>query len=281
MAKINYLNVGCGNKFHKDWENIDMVATSEYVRAHNILSGLPYQDCSFDVIYHSQVLEHFRKEDAPFFINECYRVLKPGGIMRVVVPDLENIVREYLYQLENCLKEDTFKNKEKYDWMVLELLDQTVRNSPGGEMLKFLQQPELLSEDFIIKRAGHIVEKIRDEVKREIDIKKSKDVQIKPSIEVEISFFRFIKRAIKGKFVKSNPEKTLSQSIGEFRMGGEIHQWLYDRYSLFHLLTDTGFVSFEILSPEKSNILEWDKYELDIKNEVVFDPNSLFVEVRR
>lgn len=95
MEKLNYLNVGCGGKFHKDWVNVDMTSNSKDVIVANLLKGIPFPDNSFDVVYHSQVLEHFPKEKARDFIKECFRVLKPDGIIRVVVPDLENIVNEY------------------------------------------------------------------------------------------------------------------------------------------------------------------------------------------
>src|SRR3954454_1180269 len=94
-VKSKYLNVGCGNKFHKDWTNIDMKSGSPYVIAYNLIKGLPFDNNSFQVVYHSQVLEHIPKENAAGFIKECFRVLEPGGIIRIVLPDLENIVKEY------------------------------------------------------------------------------------------------------------------------------------------------------------------------------------------
>ncbi len=79
--------------------NVDMVFNSPHVKAYNLLKGIPLSNDQFDDTYHSQVLEHFPKEKAPDFIKECFRILKPGGIMRVVVPDLENIVNEYIKHL--------------------------------------------------------------------------------------------------------------------------------------------------------------------------------------
>ena len=89
MQKINYLNVGCGKKFHPAWTNVDMASSSPHVEVHNLLHGFPYPDNQFDIVYHSQVLEHVPKDKAPAFVRECLRVLKPGGVLRVVVPDLE------------------------------------------------------------------------------------------------------------------------------------------------------------------------------------------------
>lgn len=98
------LNVGCGSKFHVDWTNIDMKSTSPHVRAHNLLQGFPFPSDHFDVVYHSQVLEHFPKEKAPAFMAECYRVRRPSGVLRVVVPDLENIAEEYLRHLRRMYR---------------------------------------------------------------------------------------------------------------------------------------------------------------------------------
>ena len=62
----------------------------------NLRRGIPFPDASVDVVYHSHVLEHLDREDAPGFLRECRRVLKPGGFLRVVVPDLEQLARRYV-----------------------------------------------------------------------------------------------------------------------------------------------------------------------------------------
>ena len=46
--------------------------------------------------YSSHTLEHFDKADGRSFLSECHRVLRPGGIIRIVVPDLHVIVVDYL-----------------------------------------------------------------------------------------------------------------------------------------------------------------------------------------
>jgi len=150
MGSLKYLNIGCGNKFHKAWINIDMISYSPYVIQYNLLKGIPYPDNYFEVIYHSQVLEHIPKEKAPEFIRECFRVLKPGGIMRVVVPDLQNIVTEYIKFLNQNLENPTEESEANYDWILLEMYDQTVRNYSGGQMGKYLNQTKLLNEEYVL-----------------------------------------------------------------------------------------------------------------------------------
>ncbi len=66
------------------------------VIVHDLREGIPAPDDSVDVVYHSHVLEHIDRDVAPAFLRECLRVLKPGGIIRVVVPDLERAAEEYL-----------------------------------------------------------------------------------------------------------------------------------------------------------------------------------------
>ena len=61
-------------------------------------------------------------------------------------------------------------------------------------------------------------------------------------------------------------------------MSGEIHQWMYDRYSLSKLLSDFGFTNIEIQNPFKSKIQNWVSFNLEACNDVVYKPDSLFIE---
>ena len=63
----------------------------------------PFQTKLLTSVYHSHLLEHLPREAALPFSQECYRVLKRGGIIRVAVPDLERIARLYLQTLDKAL----------------------------------------------------------------------------------------------------------------------------------------------------------------------------------
>jgi predicted SAM-dependent methyltransferase len=156
MDKLPYLNLGCGSHFNRQWVNVDTLKSGEDVIAHNLLEGVPFDDNSFEVVYHSHVLEHFQKNDAPKFIAECYRVLKPGGIIRIAVPDLEQIVNNYT-RLLNMGKADPVNEKIRadYEWIKIEMYDQTVRNVTGGEMANYLSAETLPNDDFVMERIGH------------------------------------------------------------------------------------------------------------------------------
>lgn len=68
----------------------------EAVRVGDVVRGLPVADRSCDGVYASHVLEHLSRTDFDIAVGETYRILKPGGIARVVVPDLAAAARSYL-----------------------------------------------------------------------------------------------------------------------------------------------------------------------------------------
>lgn len=173
------LNIGCGSMFHEDWVNVDMYSTSEHVIEMDIRKGLEFEDNLFDVVYSSHVLEHMSKNAAEELVAEMIRVLKPGGILRLVVPDLEAIITNYTKfkgQLENSYDSLTEAN---YDWTMIELYDQISRTKPGGIMIPFLLNPELPNKDFIIERFGweaeRILKPISDVIKQINNLKETKE----------------------------------------------------------------------------------------------------------
>lgn len=94
------LQLGCGHITFAGWTNIDMIPAvntgHEYI-CHDLRSGLPgtIPNDSVDFIYHEHFLEHLTREEGLVLLSSCYRKLKPGGVMRLTVPDLEYLVHRY------------------------------------------------------------------------------------------------------------------------------------------------------------------------------------------
>lgn len=65
------------------------------LRILDVRERLPFATGSYEAIYASHLLEHLYLDDALRLLRECLRVLRPGGTLRLVVPDLRAIVREY------------------------------------------------------------------------------------------------------------------------------------------------------------------------------------------
>ena len=274
MSKVNYLNLGCGFTFHKDWTNVDFVSTGENVQAYNLLAGVPFQNNQFDAVYHSHVLEHFPKDKAVLFIKECYRVLKPGGIIRIAIPDLEKIAKNYLKYLEESLN-NVPKSAEKYEWSLLEMYDQVVRNSSGGEMVDFIKDESKQVDDFLLERNGKEVQHIMDQLR----VKKKPENDLgTQSKKVSYSIGDRIKSKLKRLLLKDDYQKL---QVAQFRNGGEIHQWMYDRYSLKILLQNCGFTDVQVVSAFTSSIPDWNRFELDGSNNMVRKPDSLFIEAKK
>jgi predicted SAM-dependent methyltransferase len=268
----SYLNVGCGNKYHKDWTNIDMVSNTPDVMHYNLLKGFPFIDNKFDVVYHSQVLEHIPKEKASDFIKECHRVLKKNGTIRIVVPDLENIVDEYKKYLNENLNNPNIETEANYDWILLEMYDQTVRHYSGGQMGKYLHHKKIVNEQYVIDRIGYFGRfppKDFFTISNTATNRKNKALDI---IAFSKKTLRFTKRKISNLLLGEN------YKLGKFRLGGEPHLWMYDRYSLSRLLRDSGFNDIKIKNPFESDIPNWNLYELDVKDGFVYGPKALFIE---
>jgi SAM-dependent methyltransferase len=124
MIKPKKLHLGCGSKTPQGWLNLDgswnaWLANYPLIRRflkafrivpqnlfdapwgknifiHDVRKPLPFPNNSFSAIYASHLLEHLHLEEAKALLKECYRTLEPGGILRMVVPDLEAIVQEYI-----------------------------------------------------------------------------------------------------------------------------------------------------------------------------------------
>lgn len=276
----SYLNLGCGKRFSVKpcWKNIDYYSIDPHVQAHNLLDGIPFGDFTFDAVYHSNVLEHFTRIDGKDFLTECFRVLKPGGVLRVVVPDMEDICREYFTAIKKASDGEPTWQK-RYEWIVLEMLDQMVRIKSGGEMMEYLKHDDLEEGEYIIARIGS--------VGREIIQSKTQNnenaIKRKKANNTKIYLLNAIKIVRKTLilYLLSKQEKNALQ-IGLFRASGEVHQWMYDRYSLSELLRNTCFVDIEICTSTTSRISEWNSYQLDVDSDgLEHTPAALYVEAVR
>jgi SAM-dependent methyltransferase len=95
------------------------------VLRHDLRKGIPADDSSVDVVYHSHLLEHLDREAVPGFMAEIKRVLKPGGVHRIVVPDLERDARDYVASLDGALASTV--TAQEHEQAVRVLIEQMVR----------------------------------------------------------------------------------------------------------------------------------------------------------
>lgn len=240
------LNVGCGTRMHRSWNNVDMSpyallghhrTLSRALARLGILSaerqarlaaldpdivrwdlrrGIPYPQGSMDVVYHSHVLEHFDRGDAIGLLAECRRVLKPGGVLRVVVPDLQVIVAGYQSAVSRLAKADETAALD-HERTIDALFEQMVRRVPAG---------------------------LRD----------------------QIGLARFVEQRLR-------PNAAVA---------GELHRWMYDRYSLARRLRAAGFENIAVCEAHTSRVSDWNAFGLDTEPDgSAYKPGSLYVEAER
>lgn len=117
MTNSTYIQFGCGRCAPENWTNFDSSPRLRFERmpifgrvmrltgrtlfpsnVHfgDIVAGLPVPDGSVDAVYASHVLEHLGRDDVERALANTFRILKPAGLFRMIVPDLEWRTRRYL-----------------------------------------------------------------------------------------------------------------------------------------------------------------------------------------
>jgi SAM-dependent methyltransferase len=154
------LNVGCGSKtsddpsvVNLDWSMYLVIKSnpvlsrlsrlflsearlrrlnglSDSIVVHDLRKGIPYASDSVDAVYHSHFLEHLDRPHARSFLLEVLRVLKPGGIQRIAVPDFERLCADYLTHLKLCLADS--QRAPEHDRYIGGMIEQAVRREAVG-----------------------------------------------------------------------------------------------------------------------------------------------------
>lgn len=271
---MNLINVGCGSLFHPDWINLDFAPASARVRACDIRRGLPCDDSSADVVYHSHVLEHLTPEAGVAFLRECFRVLRPGGVIRVVVPDLEGLARAYLKAVEAGEQFDP----ELHFWLRLELFDQFERERSGGRVAEFVGGLDSVGLAKVRNRIGTEVEAL---VKAQGRSQRSWWERVRSA-----GWRRLVRRghvAVARAVLRIWGGRKMADAlaVGLFRAGGEVHRAAYDRLALAAVLRDAGFAEIRVVRATESRVANFASYRLDVLDGQVRKPDSLFMEASK
>lgn len=88
------LHLGSGNERKEDWVNVDLAGYPVDV-AWNLAQPLPLPDGSADGVFHEHLLEHLTLSEGLALAEESYRLLRPGGVLRIGVPDAGEGIRSY------------------------------------------------------------------------------------------------------------------------------------------------------------------------------------------
>ena len=91
------LHAGSGGHLLEGWINIDLDADPSVNLAADLGRSIPLRSNSVDFIHSEDFIEHLDIEPGLQFIREAFRVLRPGGVMRIATPDLRALINEVYF----------------------------------------------------------------------------------------------------------------------------------------------------------------------------------------
>ena len=248
---------------------------------------LNFLDNTFDAVYTYHVFEHLTLREGQQFALEIMRVLKPGGIFRISVPDLEQNCRDYLHYLEKSIKEPMDENFRRYKWSVLQVFEQIVRDKSGGLVLEAIRKGEYDEEyanewfSDVYKPFFTMGEKERRTVPTQ-HIEKRLSRRLKSVLTIPKSLYLCFRSRIAkfmiGSFLRDRTALPKNHPL----VMKEAVRWMYDKVSLRLLVESLGFVEFKQKTFRDSDIPNWGKYDLDRSNYVdrAIDP-SVYIECKK
>lgn len=227
------LNLGCGERRSAGWTNIDLDPAGDDVIGCDLRRPLPFGSGSCEAVYAAHVLEHLRPVEARRLAAEAHRLLRPGGVVRIVVPDLEGVARAYLASLERAAALGTSRSRWEHRWMTVELLDQLVRETSGGAMRRWWSCDPVPARTLIEERLG-------EEARRGLAAAAAArtaagEAPLDPAEILAV-------------------EPASPRAAARFAGRGERHRWMYDRLSLGDLLTAAGFTAVGVTAAAESRI---------------------------
>ena len=93
------LHLGSGDHHIAGWINVDVSPALRVEVAADLTREMPFRSGSIDFIHSEDFIEHVDAEAGTAVLRECHRILRTGGVMRILTPDLRAIVEEvYLHR---------------------------------------------------------------------------------------------------------------------------------------------------------------------------------------
>ncbi|HET9886249.1 MAG TPA: methyltransferase domain-containing protein, partial [bacterium] len=199
---------------------------------------LPFGPRSFDALYARRIVEHLAPDEAKTFANEARRLLEQNGVLRISVPDMEALARDYLAAMDRARAEprpDRIMDVHEKRWL---FIDQFVRRVPGGALGRHIATGQMTEEN--LRRAfGDALGAIAVATKSPLP-------PLRPRLRQRAKeAARLISRR---------------RWVHETHASREAHLWIYDRFSLPRLLRTAGFSDIRVVSPENSAIDGWERW---------------------
>ena len=233
-----YLNIACGSVFSSqtEWLNLDY-SPAKHVQGMNIVGDIHTVKPVFEVVYTSHFLEHVPLDLVPVFLRECRRLTADGGLFRVVVPDAEMLMREYL-------KHRDTGESAKADYAYLLFLDQCTRRFSGGQL--GLTHQRIRQGDMAnLQQYVHYLEGSETVMPVPTRIRPGLSARAFAIASNPAIFLKNLERRYTRMICAMLPRAFREQNV-IFTSVGERHAWMYDFSSLREKLIQAGFSSVEL-----------------------------------
>lgn len=261
-----FLNLACGPTCvpSPDWLNLDYTPLGPAVQQADLLGPLPLASATMEVVYSSHFIEHVPRPRVRALLLECHRVLKPGGLLRLVVPDLLEICSRYV-------QARTAGDHAAADRLVLELLDQCVRRRSGGELADFYdrvcQGGDPALRRWVFERSGETLDTNR------APAAPPRRGLARARGALQRRYIRLLWRLLPRAFREQNV------SLADV---GELHAWMYDAHTLGALLQEAGFTQVQVMAFDRSSEPTFPLQPLDTTaaGEPRKGRQSLYIEAR-
>ena len=169
MKYKRYLEIGPNPDFlpGKDWDTADIIGDSVTFKFDLGNPPFPIDDNIYEIIYMSHVLEHIPWHDVPKSLLDIHRILKPGGRVEIIVPDLQKLIAAYI--APTLIKQDSIiwrvpeEDKLPCVWLCARLYGHTFGNKGDENWHKGCFDVELLYKR--LKDAGFINIRFMDKVR--------------------------------------------------------------------------------------------------------------------
>jgi SAM-dependent methyltransferase len=271
-------------ELYREWNNLKFSSLPRadeppFFYHHTLRKPLPWSDRTFDVVYCNHVAEHLTPDEGLALVREFRRVLKPGGLCRMVVPDLEAEAREYLRTLESALRDPSEENVRRYEWAVADLIDQALRRHTGGVMGQKLLRGDVDWEQ-IRRTNGDVFNMFLPDDRGHIASPPSLLDRLRRNLPGRLSELpRFVRkcwyRLLQEMLIRSSNQPRIDWL-------NETNRWLYDRFSLAQVLVRGGLADVQPVDYKTSRIEGWSRYDFDRseKGDYPLEP-SVYLEATR
>jgi predicted SAM-dependent methyltransferase len=128
--RIRRLHLGCSELLRPHWFNTDKYPRRIGVAYCDATVRYPFEDSVFDYIFTEHMIEHVPYSGARSLVRECFRVLKPGGKIRISTPDLDRIL---------ALRHPTTELEKEYVKFALGEIPETVDGQTSFLINRFMR----------------------------------------------------------------------------------------------------------------------------------------------